>query len=174
MNVFYYNQDNINTDLMFPGKYTYESSDLEFIKEHLFEDLDPQFSKKVQKGDLILAGKNFGCGSSREQPSVGLKYAGIKAVIAKSFARIFYRSGTNQGLLLIECPEAVKAFNPRRIKKKEIPQGREGDAVEVDEKKGELKVGKKIYNFPPLPEQMQEIIKNGGLLKNIKRKLEKK
>ena len=159
MKVFYYNKDNINTDLMFPGKYTYESSDLEFIKEHLFEDLDVNFSKEVQKGDVILVGKNFGCGSSREQPAVGLKYVGIKAIIAKSFARIFYRSATNQGLLLIECPEAIDYY-------------KEGFNIEVDERNGNLKIGDKIFQFPPLPKQMQEIIDSGGLLENIKKKIE--
>jgi 3-isopropylmalate/(R)-2-methylmalate dehydratase small subunit len=158
MKVFYYNQDNINTDLMFPGKYTYESSDPEFIKEHLFEDLDPDFSKKVEPGDIILAGKNFGCGSSREQPAVGLKYVGIRAIIAKSFARIFYRSATNQGLLLIESPEAIEAY-------------KKGDNIEIDETNGKLKVGDKTFSFPPLPPQMQGIIRSGGLLPYIKKKL---
>ena len=157
MAVFFYNQDNINTDLMFPGKYTYESSDLEFIREHLFEDLDPEFSEKVKKGDFILVGKNFGCGSSREQPAVGLKYVGVKAIIAKSFARIFYRSATNQGLLLIECPDAVEYYKSE-------------NKISVDEKSGELKIGDRNFSFSPLPEQMQKIIQNGGLLENIKRK----
>ncbi|MBN2017058.1 MAG: 3-isopropylmalate dehydratase [Candidatus Cloacimonetes bacterium] len=158
MAVFFYNQDNINTDLMFPGKYTYESSDVEFIKEHLFEDLDSEFSKKVQKGDIIIVGKNFGCGSSREQPSVGLKAFRIKAIVAKSFSRIFYRSATNQGLLLIECPEAVESYS-------------KDSNVEVDEKLGKIKVGDKEFSFPPLPEQMQDIINEGGLLSHIRNKI---
>ncbi len=158
MAVFFYDQDNINTDLMFPGKYTYESSDIEFIKEHLFEDLDAEFSKIAKQGDIIFVGKNFGCGSSREQPSVGLKALGIKAIVAKSFSRIFYRSATNQGLLLIESPEAVEYYS-------------NGDKVEVDEKKGLIKVGDKEFSFPPLPEQMQDIINEGGLLLHIKNKL---
>lgn len=160
MKVFYYNQDNINTDLMFPGKYTYASTDLDFIKEHLFEDLDTNFSREVQKGDIILAGKNFGCGSSREQPGLGLKYVGIRAIIAKSFARIFYRSGTNQGLLLIECPDAVDYY-------------KEGNKIEIDEKLGELKVGDRTFKFPPLPTQMQKIIESGGLLQSIKKRIKK-
>ena len=158
MSVFFYDQDNINTDLMFPGKYTYESSDVDFIKEHLFEDLDIQFSKKVKQGDIIFVGRNFGCGSSREQPSVGLKAFGIKAIVAKSFSRIFYRSATNQGLLLIESPEAVEYYS-------------EGDKVEVNEKKGLIKVGDKEFSFPPLPKQMQDIINEGGLLSHIKNKI---
>jgi len=158
MTIFVYKQDNINTDLMFPGKYTYESSDIEFIKEHLFEDLDADFSKKAQPGDIILVGKNFGCGSSREQPSVGLRALGIKAIVARSFSRIFYRSATNQGLLLIECPDALDYY-------------KEGDAITIDERKGTIMVGDKEFSFPPLPEQMQEIISDGGLLKCIKKKL---
>lgn len=158
MAIFFYKQDNINTDLMFAGKYTYESSDVDFIKEHLFEDLDPEFSSKAQPGDIILVGKNFGCGSSREQPSVGLKALGIKAIIAESFSRIFYRSATNQGLLLIECPEAIEHYTPE-------------DIVEIDEKNGTITVGSKAFSFPPLPNQMQKIISDGGLLANIKKKL---
>lgn len=158
MAIFVYKQDNINTDLMFPGKYTYESSDIAFIKEHLFEDLDPEFSKKVHPGDIILVGRNFGCGSSREQPSVGLKALGIKAIVAESFSRIFYRSATNQGLLLIESPEAVQSY-------------KEGDEVKVDERNGIIMIGDKEFSFPPLPEQMQDIITNGGLLNSIKKKL---
>ena len=84
--------DNINTDMLFPGKYTYTCSTAEEIKPHLLEDLDSSFSKDVSEGDLIFAGINFGCGSSREQPVVGLKAVGIKAIVAKSFARIFYRA----------------------------------------------------------------------------------
>jgi 3-isopropylmalate/(R)-2-methylmalate dehydratase small subunit len=158
MAVFLYDQDNINTDLMFPGKYTYESSDIEFIKEHLFEDLDIEFSKKAKPGDIIFVGKNFGCGSSREQPSVGLKAMGIKAIVAKSFSRIFYRSATNQGLLLIESPDAVQYYS-------------KGENVEVDEKKGLIKVGDKEFSFSPLPQQMQDIINEGGLLSHIKNKI---
>ncbi len=158
MKVLYYPQDNINTDLMFPGKYTYESSDPEFIKQHIFEDLDAEFSKRVEPGDIVMAGKNFGCGSSREQPAVGLKYCGVRAIIAKSFARIFYRSATNQGLLLIEAPKAVEEY-------------KQGEEVKIDEKKGEIIIGNRKYKFPPLPEQMQEILAKGGLLNYIKSKL---
>ncbi len=158
MTIFVYKQDNINTDLMFPGKYTYESSDVDFIKSHLFEDLDPEFSQKVKPGDIIILGKNFGCGSSREQPSVGLKALGIKAIVAESFSRIFYRSATNQGLLLIECPDAVQFYQ-------------EGVEVKIDEKAGIVTVGDKKFSFPPLPQQMQEIISDGGLLSSIRKKL---
>ena len=90
MKVWQYGDD-INTDMLFPGKYTYSCSTPEEIKPHLLEDLDPSFAKNVQKNDIIIAGNNFGCGSSREQPVVGLKAVGIQAVVAESFARIFYR-----------------------------------------------------------------------------------
>jgi 3-isopropylmalate/(R)-2-methylmalate dehydratase small subunit len=96
--------DNVNTDQLFPGKYTYNCSTPDEIKPHLLEDLDPSFAKNVKSGDIIIGGKNFGCGSSREQPVVGLKAVGIKAVIAESFARIFYRSAINQGLLYVYLP----------------------------------------------------------------------
>ncbi|PNX49064.1 MAG: 3-isopropylmalate dehydratase, partial [Thermoplasmata archaeon M9B1D] len=112
MNVWRF-YDNVNTDQLFPGKYTYTCSTPDEIKPHLLEDLDPSFAKKVQPGDLIIGGKNFGCGSSREQPVIGLKAVGIKAVIAESFARIFYRSAINQGLILIECPDAVNAYSDK-------------------------------------------------------------
>ena len=103
--------DDINTDMLFPGKYTYTCSTAEEIKPHLLEDLDSDFAGKVQAGDVIFAGKNFGCGSSREQPALGLKAVGIQAIVAKGFSRIFYRASTNQGLLLIECPDAVEDSN---------------------------------------------------------------
>lgn len=153
--VFNYSEiDGVNTDQMYPGKYVYQDFDV----NHLFEDLDSEFIKKVKPGDIILAGKNFGCGSSREQPVVGLKKVGIKAVIAKSFARIFYRSSINQGLLLIECLEAVEAY-------------KEGDQVEVRSKEGKIRVGVKIFQFPPLPVKLQEILKDGGLLPHIIKEL---
>ncbi|MEF8879413.1 MAG: 3-isopropylmalate dehydratase [Candidatus Thermoplasmatota archaeon] len=152
--------DNVNTDMLFPGKYTYSCSTPEEIKPHLLEDLDPDFADNVEKGDVIFAGENFGCGSSREQPVVGLKSVGIKAVIAKSFARIFYRSAINQGLILIECPDAVETYN-------------EGDNVELDLEKGKIKVGNKVFSFPTLPEKIVEIREAGGLLPYTRKKLEK-
>ena len=90
--------DNVNTDMLFPGKYTYTCSTAEEIIPHLLEDLDSDFSKNVSEGDIIFAGKNFGCGSSREQPVIGLKAVGIKAIVAESFARIFFRNSINIGL----------------------------------------------------------------------------
>ncbi|MBK7132532.1 MAG: 3-isopropylmalate dehydratase large subunit [Bacteroidales bacterium] len=110
----YSDVDNLNTDQMFAGKHTYNvlSTDPEAIMPLLFADFDPAFSKNVQKGDIIIAGENFGCGSSREHPSVGLAHAGIKAIIVKSVNRIFFRSSINQGLVLIVHKEAVEAYRP--------------------------------------------------------------
>jgi 3-isopropylmalate/(R)-2-methylmalate dehydratase small subunit len=153
--------DNINTDMLFPGKYTYTCSTAEEIKPHLLEDLDSSFAQNVKEGDLIFAGKNFGCGSSREQPVIGLKAVGIAAVIAGSFARIFYRSSINQGLLLIECPEAVKAYT-------------EGDTVTLDVEKGTITVGSRTFSFPKLPKEILAIRDAGGLLAYTREKLKKK
>lgn len=143
--------DNVNTDMLFPGKYTYTCSTPEEIKPHLLEDLDPSFAREVKDGDIIIAGRNFGCGSSREQPVVGMKSVGLRAVIAESFARIFYRSAINQGLILIECPEAAKAYL-------------EGDSVELNLEQGEIKIASKIFSFPKLPEEIIAIRDAGGLI----------
>jgi 3-isopropylmalate/(R)-2-methylmalate dehydratase small subunit len=153
--------DNINTDMLFPGKYTYTCSTADEIKPHLLEDLDPLFAKNVKEGDLIIAGKNFGCGSSREQPVLGLKAVGITAVVAESFARIFYRASINQGLLLIECPEAVKAY-------------KQGDNVSLDVEKGLISVGSRTFSFPRLPSEILEICNAGGLLPYTRQKLKLK
>jgi len=153
--------DNINTDMLFPGKYTYTCSTPEEVTPHLLEDLDASFAKNVHEGDIIFAGKNFGCGSSREQPVVGLKAVGIKAVVAESFARIFYRSAINQGLILIECPLAMQAYV-------------EGDAIELDVDKGTLVVGGKTFTFPKLPTEILAIRDAGGLLACTRSKLKKK
>ncbi len=150
--------DDINTDMLFPGKYTYTCSTFDEIKPHLLEDLDPEFANNVQQGDVIFAGKNFGCGSSREQPALGLRGVGIAAVIAVSFARIFYRAAINQGLLLIECPEAVQEYQS-------------GDPVSMDIKTGIISVGEKGFAFPTLPPEILAISDAGGLLEYTRRKL---
>ena len=154
-------ENDINTDMLFPGKYTYTCSTAEEIKPHLLEDLDPEFAKNVQAGDLIFAGTNFGCGSSREQPALGLRAVGIKAVVAKSYARIFYRAAINQGLVLIECPEAVDAY-------------RNGGAVELDLDAGKIDIADKTYSFPTLPPEILTISEAGGLLEYTREKLENK
>ena len=153
--------DNINTDMLFPGKYTYTCSTASEIIPHLLEDLDPLFSKNVVKGDIILAGKNFGCGSSREQPVVGLKAIGLKAVIAESYARIFYRSAINQGLILIECPDAVRFY----AKKNDL---------KLDIENGKIVIGNKIFSFPKLPKKILAIREAGGLLEYTRSNLRTK
>jgi 3-isopropylmalate/(R)-2-methylmalate dehydratase small subunit len=153
--------DNIDTDMLFPGKYVYTCSTADEIKPHLLEDLDPSFAKNVKEGDIILAGKNFGCGSSREQPVIGLKAVGIKAVVAESFARIFYRASINQGLILIECPEAVKAYS-------------DDFGIKLDIDSGTINIGNKKFSFPKLPKEILAIRDAGGLLNYTKLKLENK
>ncbi len=157
-NVWNYSDvDNLNTDQMFAGKYTYNilSSDPASIIPHLFEDFDPSFRSDVMQGDIIIAGDNFGCGSSREHPSVGLAHAGIRAVIVKSVNRIFYRSSINQGLALIVHKEAVEAY-------------REGDKVDFSFEKGEIIVGNNRFSFEPLPPQLQNILDKKGLINYMK------
>jgi 3-isopropylmalate/(R)-2-methylmalate dehydratase large subunit len=153
----YSDVDNFNTDQMFAGKHTYNimSSDPTSIIPLLFADFDSAFSKNVSAGDIIIAGDNFGCGSSREHPSVGLAYAGVKAIIVKSVNRIFYRSSINQGLALIVLPEAVEAFKA-------------DDKVEVSFEKGEIVIGNRKFKFEPLPEKLREIIDKRGLINYMK------
>jgi len=149
--------DNLNTDQMFAGNLTYSvlSSDAEAIMPHLFAGFDPSFKDNVAKDDIIFAGDNFGCGSSREHPAVGLAHAGVKAVIVKSVNRIFYRSSVNQGLPIIILPEAVDAY-------------RKGDAVNLDFENGKLQIGEKTIEFAPLPDQLMEIFKAKGLVNFLK------
>lgn len=150
--------DDINTDMLFPGKYTYTCATPEEIRPHLLEDLDPEFATAVMPGDIILAGDNFGCGSSREQPVLGLKDVGIEAVVAGSFARIFYRAAINQGLVLVEAPAAVAAY-------------KDGDEVSLDVERGKVVVGGREFSFPPLPVEILAIRDAGGLLPYARKKL---
>jgi 3-isopropylmalate/(R)-2-methylmalate dehydratase large subunit len=153
----YADVDNLNTDQMFAGKHTYNvlSSDPASIIPLLFQDFDPSFSKNAKKDDIIIAGDNFGCGSSREHPSVGLAYIGIQAIIVKSVNRIFYRSSINQGLLLIVHPEAVDAY-------------KQGDNVDIDLKEGKIIIGDTAFKFEPLPEKLRQIIDMKGLVNFMK------
>lgn len=150
--------DDINTDVIFPGRYL-AITDPEEMAQHAMEDLDPDFVKDVQKGDVVVAGSYFGCGSSREQAVTCLKHAGVSAIVAKSFARIFYRNAVNLGMPVVQCSETDK------IEK--------GDEVEVDLKGGVLKIVNRneILQFKPLPEFILGIIEDGGLIPNLKKKL---
>jgi 3-isopropylmalate dehydratase small subunit len=157
-NVWNYSDvNNFNTDQMFAGKHTYNvlSTDPDAIMPFLFADFDPSFSKNVAKGDIIIAGDNFGCGSSREHPSVGLVHAGIRAVIVKSVNRIFYRSSINQGLLLIVHKKAVDSYQA-------------GDKIEISFDHGEIYIGNRKFTFEPLPEKLKQIIDKKGLVNYLK------
>ncbi|OFX69877.1 MAG: hypothetical protein A2X12_11900 [Bacteroidetes bacterium GWE2_29_8] len=153
----YSDVDNLNTDQMFAGNLTYNvnSSEAEKIIPHLFKGFDDSFSDKAKEGDMIIAGENFGCGSSREHPAVGLAHIGIKAVICKSVNRIFYRSSINQGLLIIVLPEVVDAY-------------RRGANINVDFSKGEIIIDNKAYYFKSLPEKLLEVINQKGLVNWMK------
>jgi 3-isopropylmalate/(R)-2-methylmalate dehydratase large subunit len=145
--------NNLNTDQMFAGNLTYEinSSEPDKIIPHLFKGFDENFAENAGEGDVIVCGENFGCGSSREHPAVGLARLGIKAVIVKSVARIFYRSAINQGLPVIVLPEAVHTY-------------RRGDRIHVFLAEGKITVGGNTLTFNPLPDKLLEIIEKGGLV----------
>ncbi len=150
-----YNRDHINTDEIIPARYL-NTDDRAELAKHCLEDLDPDFVNKVQPGDCIVAGEDFGCGSSREHAVWAIRGAGVVTVIAKSFARIFYRNAINNGFYLIELPEA-----PEKIS--------DGDELEIDYKNGLIKnetAGIDI-EFNPLPDFALEIINAGGLLEHI-------
>lgn len=150
--------DDVNTDVIFPGKYTYAAMEPEEMARHALEDLDPDFAKKVQPGDVIVAGKNFGCGSSREQAATCLKAAGIQAIIAKSFARIFFRNAINQGLPVIQSVEASEAI-------------RQDEEVAIDFQKGEICTDTNAFSFPSFPDSVLGILEAGGLIPYTKKKI---
>ncbi|MBN1953349.1 MAG: 3-isopropylmalate dehydratase large subunit [Bacteroidales bacterium] len=149
----YRDADNLNTDQMFAGNLTYEinSSEPEKIVQHLFKGFDKAFSENVRHGDILVCGENFGCGSSREHPSVGLAFIGVEAVIVKSVSRIFFRSAINQGLPVLVCPDAVKAYQP-------------GDEISINLEEGRIRVGDHSFSIPVLPEKLREILDLGGLV----------
>jgi homoaconitate hydratase family protein/3-isopropylmalate dehydratase small subunit len=153
----YADADNLNTDQMFAGNLTYSvlSSDASGIMAHLFKGFDETFAENVLQGDIIIAGDNFGCGSSREHPAVGLSHADVKAIICKSVNRIFYRSSVNQGLPILVVPEAVRYF-------------KQGDTVEVDFASGKILVNDKTFHFEPLPEQLVAVFEAKGLVNYLK------
>ncbi len=150
--------DDINTDVIFPGRYTYKIMEPAEMAKHALEDLDPDFARNVKPGDIIVAGKNFGCGSSREQAAACLKAAGVQAVVAKSFARIYFRNAINLGLAVLQCVEAADALET-------------GSEVEIDFAGGKIIAGDRIFEFFPLPESVLGIIEAGGLIEYTRRKL---
>ncbi|MEA3493342.1 MAG: 3-isopropylmalate dehydratase small subunit [Candidatus Margulisiibacteriota bacterium] len=150
-------QDNdINTDYIISGRYKFKIQDPNELAKHVMEDLDPDFYKKIEKGDFVIAGTNFGCGSSREQAPMAIKYANISAVIAKSFARIFYRNCYNLGLPAIEADTDGIS---------------EGDELELDLSAGVIKnkTQNKDIKTAPLPPTMQTLLKDGGLVEHFKK-----
>jgi len=153
----YSDVDNMNTDQMFAGNLTYtvKSSEPEKVLPHLFAGVDKNFATKVSENDIIVAGYNFGCGSSREHPAIGLAYVGIKAVICKSVNRIFYRSAINQGLPIIVLPDAVDAF-------------KKGDKISIDFENGKINVNDKTFHFNKLPQKLMDIFQAKGLANYLK------
>jgi 3-isopropylmalate dehydratase small subunit len=147
---------NVNTDQIFPGKYTYTLTTPEDIAAHAMEDLDPLFAEFVRPGDVVFGGSNFGCGSSREQAVTCLKYKGVEALVAGSFARIFYRNAINQGVAAIICPEAVAVAQP-------------GDPVQVDLVNGLIHLPAGDFAFPAFPPNVRAILEAGGLVEYTKK-----
>ena len=152
--------DNVNTDVIFPGKYTYTVSDPAEMPKYALEDLDPKFAGEVQPQDVIVGGSNWGCGSSREQAVVCLSEAKVGAIIAKSFARIYYRNCLNNALPAIVCPEAVDAIQ-------------DGEKITINLETGKITCANGEFSFPPLPEAVMDIFKVGGLIEYTKARLKK-
>jgi 3-isopropylmalate/(R)-2-methylmalate dehydratase small subunit len=160
-NAFRYGR-NVDTDVIIPARHLV-STDPEYLGQHCLEDLDPTFLKRMKKGDIIVAEENFGCGSSREAAPVALKAAGVGAIVAASFARIFYRNAINMGLPIFESPEAVAGIA-------------DGDEVEIDSDAGIIRNLTKgaSYGIAPFPPFVQEIIDRGGLMEYVEERLAKK
>lgn len=148
--------DDINTDYIISGRYKFKIDDMNELAKHVMEDIDPGFAGKVRKGDIIVAGRNFGCGSSREQAPRALKAAGVSAIVAKSYARIFYRSAFNVGLPLIECETDWIAA---------------GDMIAVDLDRGEVVnvMSGIAVKAVPIPKTMQILLEDGGLIPHLKK-----
>ncbi|MGI6202116.1 MAG: 3-isopropylmalate dehydratase small subunit [Eubacteriales bacterium] len=149
--------DNVDTDVIIPARYL-NTSDPAELAAHCMEDIDPDFRNKIKPGDIIVGGRNFGCGSSREHAPIAIKASGISCVIASTFARIFYRNAINIGLAIVECPEAAESIS-------------EGDEVEVDFDAGTIvnhTTGER-FNIAPFPPFIQTIIKAGGLMKTLEK-----
>lgn len=151
-------KDNVNTDDIISAKYLDMTDPIELGK-HCMETIDPEFSKKIKSGDIIIAGNNFGCGSSREHAPLAIKGCGISCVIAKTFARIFFRNSINIGLPILESSQACDDI-------------KESDEIEIDLEKGQIRnlTKAKAYKSQPFPQFMQDLVKEGGLLNYLKKK----
>ncbi len=149
---------NVNTDLIIPARYL-QRQDPDWLAQHCMEDADPTFAQRVRPGDVVVAEDNFGHGSSREAAAVALKAAGVSCVIAKSFARIFFRNCLNRGLPCITCPEAVDA-------------AQEGSRIRVNLATGMIELGTSVYRAEPMPEFMRNLLDSGGLVQYGRRRLE--
>jgi 3-isopropylmalate/(R)-2-methylmalate dehydratase small subunit len=150
--------DNVNTDVIFPGKYTYTINDPAEMAKHALEDLDPTFATTMKPGDIIVGGSNWGCGSSREQAVTCLVAAGVKVLIAKSIARIHFRNAVNGGLLPIVCPAAVEAIQ-------------DGETIIVDSENYKVTCAAGTFDFPPLSPSLKAILEAGGLIPMLRAKL---
>jgi 3-isopropylmalate/(R)-2-methylmalate dehydratase small subunit len=151
-------EDDVNTDVIFPGKYTYSISDRKEMAQHALEDLDPTFVANVQPGDIIVAGKNWGCGSSREQAVICLKESGVAAIVARSFARIYFRNCINEGLPIVTC-DAVDSVEA-------------GEELTIDFEAGTVTTPRAEYTFPALAPSVVRILDAGGLVPYVQQKLE--
>jgi len=151
--------DDVNTDLIISGRYKYDITDIEELARHAFEDLDPGLSGRIKPGDIIVAGRNFGCGSSREHAPLVIKALGVAAIAAESFARIFFRNAVNVGLPVVECPGVQESFA-------------EGELAEVDLGGGVIKNLSRgiVLRFKPWPPIIMEIYRSGGLVEYVKRR----
>ena len=148
--------DNVDTDVIIPARYLH-TIDVKELASHCMEDIDKNFVNKVENGDIMIAGNNFGCGSSREHAPIAIKASGISLVIAKSFARIFYRNSINIGLAILECPEAAEAIENGHLVEADLDEG-----VIYDRTTGQS------FKTQPFPEFIQKIITSGGLVEAIK------
>ena len=151
--------DNVDTDVIIPARYLNTSSHAE-LAEHCMEDIDKDFKNKVEKGDIMVGGQNFGCGSSREHAPIAIKASGISCIIASTFARIFYRNSINIGLAIIECPEAAESI-------------KDGDKLEVEFETGKIKniTQSAEYQGVPFPKFIEELITAGGLIEYVKKQV---
>jgi 3-isopropylmalate/(R)-2-methylmalate dehydratase small subunit len=150
--------DNVNSDIIIPGRYLIYI-DRERLAQHAFEMLGEGFPDKLRNFDIFVAGRNFGCGSAREQAATAIQGLGIKAVVASSFARTFYRNAINDGLPIMECPELYEAVQ-------------EGDQIAIDLEAGTIRLGDRQFTFPKMPESVRKILELGGLAEYLKTQLQ--